>query len=699
MIFCSFILYFYDAGRKYNEFQGGMMNFIEPEWLYLLTVPFVLMPLLALIGSAKRKKRLTALLGNNANSPEAVRLSKTRRFWRVVLICLTVFFIVGACARPSFYAKLLPFEAKGRDLLVLCDVSRSMNAADIAPSRLQHARYLLQQLASRDKGDRFGLIPFAGDAYLSCPLTSDPVTFKEYVEDLSTDSVPAGGTNLEKAFQKALRAFEGSESKNRALILMTDGEELQGNIKELTAQLTKKNIPVFAVGFGDPVKGAVIPKAPGDPALVRDQQGNIVTSRLNEKLLSSLAAATRGVYIRTTAAESGLPQLESAINALDRRTRENTKTRLPVEEFPKLLGAALAALLVYLLLSERKSAALLLALFPCFVWSAPLQTPQKEPKKELLPPGKKVLPEDPESLYNQARKMQKNNKEGFEELYRKVISHKNSSPALRAMSFLNLGVEEHLRCRKNTGQALKQLQEQKIQEALKTLDSSLALADGAEELYSTSVTNSGETLKELAPNLDLLNRERKKIEELKKRMEELLKQQQKAQSQTRSARDQNKEKPRNEEQKNQQQRSIENAQKESSRLQQQSQQMKQKEMADAARKAGEELQKAAQAKKEGKDEKSSEHLEKALRALAGNNSEKKESADKNKEANSPQNQSQQPQQQQNSRPGNQPQQRPGSETRKGAEQMLELMGEDDKKLRSAIKKNMRMRRTQTEKDW
>jgi hypothetical protein len=122
-------------------------------------------------------------------------------------------------------------------------------------------------------------------------------------------------------------------------------------------------------------------------------------------------------------------------------------------------------------------------------------------------------------------------------------------------------------------------------------------------------------------------------------------------------------------------------------------------MADAARKAGEELQKAAQAKKEGKDEKSSEHLEKALRALAGNNSEKKESADKNKEANSPQNQSQQQSQQQNSRPGNQPQQRPGSETRKGAEQMLELMGEDDKKLRSAIKKNMRMRRTQTEKDW
>ena len=674
------------------------MDFIDPDWLYLLTVPFVLMPLLAVIGNAKRKKRLAMILGKNANSPEAVHLSRVKRFWRVVLLCSSVFFIIAACARPSFYAKLLPSEAKGRDLMVLCDVSRSMNAADIAPSRLRHARYLLQQLASRSKGDRFGLIPFAGEAYLSCPLTSDPVTFNEYVEDLSTDSVPAGGTNLEKAFQKALRAFEGSESRNRAIILMTDGEELQGEIRKVTAELAGKNIPVFAVGFGDPAKGAVIPREPGSTALVRDREGRIVTSKLNEKLLSSIAAATKGIYIRTTATDSGLPQLESAISALERRSGKNLKNKLPVEEFPKLLGAALAALLIYLLLSERKSAALLMALLPFLAWSAPLQQLPGENKKEMLPPAPPSVSQSPVEIYNRAREMQKNNREGFEEIYRKVISHKDSSPVLRAGSFLNLGVDRHNRSRTGTQKALRQLKQRRLQESLETLQSSLSLAESAEELYSASIESSGAPLKELAPNLALLDRERKSMEALKKKIEELLKQQQRAQSQTRSAADRNQNAPQDQQQRQQQQRSIDQAQKESSRLQQQAQQLDQKEMADAARKAAEELQKASQAKKEGKDRESSEHTEKAARALAGAAPEKKkESGREEKKNQSSQQQNQNQQQPSSGNPSPRPQLSP--ENRKGALQMLDLMGEDDKRLRSAIKKNMRMKRPQTEKDW
>ena len=320
------------------EIEGGKMNFIEPDWLYLLIVPVALLPLLALIGNARRARRLSALLGANANAPGAVHLSRGRRFLRSLLLCAAVFFIVIACGRPYFYARLLPFEEKGRDLLILCDVSRSMNAADIAPSRLRHAQFLLHQLASRDRGDRLGLVLFAGNAYLSCPLTSDPVTFNEYVDDLSTDSVPAGGTNLERALQVALKAFEGSESANRAIILMTDGEELQGNIKAATEELVKRHIPVFALGFGDPVNGAVIPRVPGESPLIRDKNGKIVTTKLNEKLLSSLAAATEGIYIRTTATDSGFPQLQSAIDGLDRLSRKNVKHKLPVDEFPKALA-------------------------------------------------------------------------------------------------------------------------------------------------------------------------------------------------------------------------------------------------------------------------------------------------------------------------------------------------------------------------
>jgi Ca-activated chloride channel family protein len=146
-----------------------------------------------------------------------------------------------------------------------------------------------------------------------------------------------GGTNLEEAFKTALRAFEGSQSNSRAIILLTDGEELQGNLTPLISKLAQRKIPVFAVGFGDPVNGAVIPAEPGKGPLVRDRQGKIVTSKLNEKLLSSLASSTKGIYFRTSVTAPGVEELLAAINKLDRQKRDDLKTELPVEEFPKAL--------------------------------------------------------------------------------------------------------------------------------------------------------------------------------------------------------------------------------------------------------------------------------------------------------------------------------------------------------------------------
>ena len=687
------------------------MNFIAPDWLYLLILPLVLMPLLALIGRARRKERLNILLGANADSPEAVHLSRGRRLLRIILLCTAVFFIVIACGRPFFYAKLLPFEEKGRDLLVLCDVSRSMNAADIAPSRLRHAQFLLHQLAARDRGDRLGLILFAGNAYLSCPLTSDPVTFNEYVDDISTDSVPAGGTNLERALQVALKAFESSESGNRAIILMTDGEELQGSIKKVTEELVKRHIPVFAIGFGDPVNGSVIPRAPGESALIRDRKGKIVTTRLNEKLLSSLAAATKGIYIRTTATDSGFPQLQSAIDGLDRLSRENVKHKLPVEEFPKALAAALAALFAFLLLSERKSPAVplssLLLGLSVFMALPGLEGAEKKSVPLLAEKGKGSAPaptvitepKTPEETYNLARNMQISGNKGYEELYRKLISRLPADSPLRAKSFLNLGTGLHNDSRslqKNIGEQLKQ---QRPAEALKTIKESLTLSDGAEELYSASVSGGAPPEKVLSSNLTTLFRERKALEELKKKIEELLKQQQKAQDQTASAQQQNQQKPRNQQQRQQQQQSINKAQQASKQLRDQAQQLKQSQLAQSAQKASQELQKASEAKKKGQDQQSFRHLEKALRELAkqGGQQQKAEGSPPQNSRGTPE--PPQSKAQQNARHTPAPGSMQKQENRKGAEQMLEMMGEDDKKMRSAIKQRQRMSRPQTERDW
>lgn len=125
---------------------------------------------------------------------------------------------------------------------MLFDVSKSMKATDLAPSRLEHAKFLLRRLVEREGNDRFGLIPFAGTAYLSCPLTSDKVAFNQYIDELDPDAIPLGGTNMEIALSKAVEAFKAAAGGNRAIVIFTDGDELSGDSTRVIAELKKKGI-------------------------------------------------------------------------------------------------------------------------------------------------------------------------------------------------------------------------------------------------------------------------------------------------------------------------------------------------------------------------------------------------------------------------------------------------------------------------
>ena len=668
------------------------MKFAEPEWLWLTALLLFLLPLLAVIGNRKRKHILTQLLGNAPGAAGAVHLSAVRRFWRIVLLTGAVLFLAVAAARPYIYSRLLPFEPKGRDLLILCDVSRSMNSTDIAPSRLKHARYIMRQLSEKYKGDRFGLVAFAGNAYLSCPLTSDPVTFREYVDELSTESVPAGGTNLEKALRVAEKAFAGSESSNRAIILLSDGEEVQGDTLAAAAGLKKMKIPVFAVGFGDPVNGAVIPVEEGKSALVRDSSGKIVTSKLNEKILNRLAQETGGVYIRTTVTDPGITALETAIGTLDRSGKNQLKRQIPVEEFPKAIGAALVLLVIFLLLSERGRApkTLLLLLMGLFVTGA---SPVKEMVKA---PGSSpaiVEAREPEALYNQALELQRSGDPRFKELYSKLLSRVPADSPAAVKSFHNLGAGVHQEGRKSFENAQKQLGAQQMDQALQTLTEAEKSANAAEELYGRSAAGKGLLPAPLSANLTRLARDRKAITELRKRIEELKKQQQKAQQQTQQAQQKNQSAPQSDQQRKEQQRSIDQARKESEKLKDQARKMEQKELADAADKAAEELKKASEAKKEKKDAKASEHLKKAMKELKG-----KDPAPSRKEQQPGKEEKKEQKQNTPSSEKKRPEtQKPGG--RESAEQLLELMGEEDKKLRDAMKMQRKMRRVKVEKDW
>lgn len=686
------------------------MRFIEADWLYLLIVPFLLMPVIAVISRNRRKKQLEALLGSNADSPDAVHLSRTARVWRHLLLIAAASALIVAAARPSVAAKRLPFEPKGRDIMVLCDVSRSMNASDIAPSRLKHAQYILRQLSSREQGDRFGLVPFAGSAFLSCPLTSDPVTFNEYVDELSTDSVPVGGTNLEKALQVAEKAFSASEGGSRAIVLLTDGEELQGNSAAFVRKLKEKHIPLFILGLGDPVNGAIIPRGGEGSGFVRDAAGKVVTSRLNEKQLAALAAGTGGIYCRSTVTDTGVEKLEAAIAGLDRAARENVKRRIPVEEFPKALAAGLLLLVLFMLISEKKTPASSLLLL-CAVC---LLTGAGEKGADAVKPAAKpelVIPADPAGMYNLARELQLSDDPGYAALYEKLLARRDTGRGLAARSYNNLGAGVHRQCQKEIAAAQEQVGKQQLDQALKALEQAAGFAGSAGELYSRAAPGAG-AIPEFGANLTRLARDKKQIEELKKKIEELKKQQQKAQDKTRQAREQNKPKPQNSQQQQQQQqqqkqqnsqqqqqqRSIDQARQEARKLQQQAADMKQSELEKSAQKAADELKKAAEANRKQQQPQARKHIENALKELQKHDDSGKEG--RKQPQPSPEDRKQAKQEDKGASPRPGPGEQPKQDvSAKNAEQLLELMGEEDKKLREALKQRRNMRRAQVEKDW
>ena len=159
------------------------MNFNNPHWFWWLIPVVLLVLILAAVAGKRKKAQLKMLLGAAADDPDAVRLSKGIRKFRLCLLLLTVFFLLAAAARPYWTSRMIPFSQQGRDIMVLFDVSKSMLASDIAPTRLDHARFMLRELVKSDPLDRFGLVAFAGTAYTVCPLTSDPVAFEQYIDE------------------------------------------------------------------------------------------------------------------------------------------------------------------------------------------------------------------------------------------------------------------------------------------------------------------------------------------------------------------------------------------------------------------------------------------------------------------------------------------------------------------------------------
>ncbi len=321
----------------------------------LIGLTVLAIAVLAVVLAARGRRRGLAELARPPVAGTLVSsLSPGRRRLRQWLFFAGMAGLLLALARPWWGTSLTAAPRHSRDLLFAVDVSRSMLARDVPPSRLEHAKWFVREVARRSPGDRFGLIAFAGDAMLECPLTQDINTLFQFLDTLDTRSAAIGGTNLAKALDVARQAFAGAESGHRAVLLLSDGEELEGHAATETAYFKEQNIPLFVVGIGDPAAGSMIQLTDG--AFVRDAAGKMVASKLNESGLRALAEATGGIYVRSTALDANVGPVEARVKSLVPSEHVGGTRQAPIERFQWPLALGLLCLLARLLLGERRLA-------------------------------------------------------------------------------------------------------------------------------------------------------------------------------------------------------------------------------------------------------------------------------------------------------------------------------------------------------
>ena len=250
------------------------------------------------------------------------RLDINLKYWKNQLTIIGLVFLILSAAGPQIGTRVAPIERKGVDLVFAVDVSESMNAQDIKPSRLEKAKFEISQIINQLKGDRIGIIVFAGSSHLYLPLTSDYEASQLFLDALDTKMIPNQGTDLSTALKTAMNVFNNEDDKFKVMVLVTDGEDHEGEAIELASTALNNGIITHAVGVGT-VKGSLIPINNGSSNnYKRNKNGTLITSKLNENTLIELASAGGGIYSRFNNRDSKYKEIMSAIDNMEKRSIE-----------------------------------------------------------------------------------------------------------------------------------------------------------------------------------------------------------------------------------------------------------------------------------------------------------------------------------------------------------------------------------------
>jgi len=303
-----------------------------------------------------RKYRLmNAFAQDNLIAKIAEGFDRKRLYVKNVLLVLFLVFSVIALARPQWGYEWQEVKRQAIDIIVAIDVSKSMLTADVKPNRLERTKLAVKDLIKKLNGDRIGLIAFAGDAFMVCPLTVDYSGFILSLNDLSASTIPKGGTAIDAAIKEAIRGYEKVPSKYKAVIILTDGENLEGDPISAAEKAKAKGMKIYCVGIGTQEGELVrIPNEQGEMEFLKDSEGNFIKSRLNEDVLKRIAFTTNGVYARARGAQFGLDVIyDNELSKLEKRDVESRVEKKYFERFQIPLMIAFCLLFIETILPEK----------------------------------------------------------------------------------------------------------------------------------------------------------------------------------------------------------------------------------------------------------------------------------------------------------------------------------------------------------
>ena len=330
-----------------------MFRFAHPGLLYLLIV-ILLLVVFNVVMVGKKRKAIAEFGNPELLKPLMPLLSFKRGTWKFVMLMLALAFVILGVAGPQFGSKLQQVKKKGVELMIVLDVSNSMMAQDIKPSRLEKAKMAISRMVEKLSDDKVGLVVFAGDAYVQLPITTDYSSAKLFLSGINTDIVPVQGTAIGSAIDLAARSFTPEAETSKAIIVITDGENHQDDAIIAAKRAHEKGIVVHTIGMGLE-QGAPIPQKGASGQFMKDGQGNVVISKLDENTLQEVAKAGEGVYVRASNTDVGLNQLLDEVNQMEKTLLEERVYSDYAEKYQYFLLVGLFFIWVEFMILGRKN--------------------------------------------------------------------------------------------------------------------------------------------------------------------------------------------------------------------------------------------------------------------------------------------------------------------------------------------------------